>query len=189
MWITLKLGIRFIVANCKYDDDRDAVVCTSIFFLFLICVLNEILLLSLYVQRYYTGPIDTYFADLGWPKLEYRSLDFERKVAWDTQYFQPMSVVNHPGMDDNYTRIVEYKHLLHQSSPHTVYFIERSKDGGEPYYPVPNKENKDLYKKYQDMALQEPNVIFVGRLANYKYFNMDQAILNALEMFDKSSSK
>lgn len=138
-------------------------------------------------SRYYTGPIDTYFADLGWPKLEYRSLDFERRVAYNTDKFQPNSVVNHPGLDDDYTRIVEYKHLLNQQSPHTVYFIERSKDGGEPYYPVPDKKNKELFKKYQDMASKETNVIFVGRLANYKYFNMDQAILNALEIFDETS--
>ncbi len=124
---------------------------------------------------------------MGWPKLEYRSLDFERKVAYNTEHFQPNSVVNHPGMEDDYTRIVEYKHLLKQKSPHTVYFIERSKDGGDPYYPVPNKKNKDLYKKYQEMATKERNVTFVGRLANYKYFNMDQAILNALEIFDMSS--
>jgi hypothetical protein len=82
---------------------------------------------------------------------------------------------------------VEYKHILNQSSPHTIYFIERSKDGGDPYYPVPNKENQDLYKRYQEMAMKEKNVTFVGRLANYKYFNMDQAILNALELFDKDS--
>ena len=142
---------------------------------------------NLISSRYYTGPIDSYFSDLGWPKLEYRSLDFERKVAYNTEYFQPLSVVNHPGNQDDYTRIVEYKHLLNQTSPHTVYFIERSKDGGDPYYPVPNKKNKDLFKKYQDMALKEKEVTFVGRLANYKYFNMDQAILNALEMFDKTS--
>ena len=138
-------------------------------------------------RLYYTGPIDTYFADLGWPKLEYRSLDFERVVQRNVDYFQPASVVNHPQADDDYTRIVEYKHILNQSSPHTIYFIERSKDGGDPYYPVPNKKNQDLYKKYQEMANKEPNVTFVGRLANYRYFNMDQAILNALELFDKDS--
>ncbi len=77
--------------------------------------------------------------------------------------------------------------MLNQSSPHTIYFIERSKDGGEPYYPVPNDENKELYQKYQKMAEKENNVTFVGRLANYKYFNMDQAILNALELFDQES--
>lgn len=134
--------------------------------------------------RFYTGPIDTYYASTGWPKLEYRSLDFERKVALNTDYFQPNSVVNHPSQENDFTRIVEYKHFLNQKSPHTIYFIERSRDGGEPYYPVPTKRNKDLYKKYQEMTLKEPGVHFVGRLANYKYFNMDAAILNALEIFD-----
>lgn len=138
-------------------------------------------------RLYYTGPIDAYFAHLGWPKLEYRSLDFERVVQRDVDYFQPASVVNHPSPDNDFTRIVEYKHILNQTSPHTIYFIERSKDGGEPYYPVPNTKNQDLYKKYQKLAEKETNVTFVGRLANYKYFNMDQAILNALELFDKDS--
>ena len=145
-------------------------------------------------RLYYTGQIDTYFADLGWPKLEYRSLDFEQVVQKNTPgYFQPAPVVNHPQFEDvkgnkiDYTRIVEYKHLLNQTSDHTIYVIERSKDGGEPYYPVPNQENKDLYKKYQNMADKEEGVTFVGRLANYKYFNMDDAILNALELFDKDT--
>mmetsp|Transcript_28218 Transcript_28218/g.46786 ORF Transcript_28218/g.46786 Transcript_28218/m.46786 type:complete len:117 (-) Transcript_28218:467-817(-) len=99
-----------------------------------------------------------------------------------------MFVVNHPSADDNFTRIVEYKHLLNQTSQHTIMFVERSKDGGEPYYPVPNEENKALYRKYQELAAKEENVSFVGRLANYKYFNMDQAILNALEIFDRDNN-
>ena len=97
--------------------------------------------------RFYTGPIDAYYAATGWPRLEYRSLDFERKVALNTEHFQPTSVVNHPSAENNFTRIVEYKHFLNQTSPHTVYFIERSKDAGddgEPYYPVPNARNQDL---------------------------------------------
>ena len=145
-------------------------------------------------RLYYTGPVDTYFADLGWPKLEYRSLSFERVVKDDTPgFFQPASVVNHPqatdanGNEVDYTRIVEYKHLLNQTSDKTIYFIERSTDDGEPYYPVPNDENKNLYKRYQEMAEKEEGVTFVGRLANYKYFNMDDAILNALELFDKDT--
>jgi len=145
-------------------------------------------------RLYYTGPIDTYFSDLGWPKLEYRSLTFELVVQRDTPgYFQSAAVVNHPqnmgadGTEVDYTRIVEYKHMLNQTSDHTIYAIERSKDGGEPYYPVPNKENKDLYKRYQEMAEKEEGVTFVGRMANYKYFDMDAAILNALELFDEDS--
>ena len=138
-------------------------------------------------HSYFTGPIDAYFASQGWPKLEYRSLDFERKVVKDVEYFQPKSVVNHPSSDEDFTRIVEYKHLLNQKSNDTVLYYERSKDGGEPYYPVPNPENKALYAKYQKLAEKEPNVTFVGRLASYKYFNMDDAILNALQLFDTDS--
>ena len=143
---------------------------------------------------YYSGQIDTYYSQLNWPKLEYRSLSFERVVQHDTPgYYQEAFVVNHPqatdtdGNEVDYTRIVEYKHLLNQTSDSTVYFIERSKDGGEPYYPVPNEENKELYKRYQEMASKEEGVSFVGRLANYKYFNMDDAILNALELFDRDT--
>jgi UDP-galactopyranose mutase len=142
-------------------------------------------------KTYYSGPIDTYFADLGWDKLEYRSLHFERVVEYNVtnNFYQPAFVVNHPKEETPYTRIVEYKHLPGQAdvSPHTVFFLEHSKDGGEPYYPVPNQRNKELYAKYQAMADKEKNVIFVGRLANYKYFNMDQAILNALELYDRET--
>ena len=103
-------------------------------------------------RTFFTGPIDEYYAHLGWPKLEYRSLDFERKVVKNVDYFQPNSVVNHPSPGVAYTRIVEYKHMLNQSSPHTVVFYERSKDGDGvgslPYYPVPTTENKLLYAKY-----------------------------------------
>ena len=118
------------------------------------------------------------------------SLDFERQVHYNTAFYQPKSVVNHPSSRNNFTRIVEYKHFPIQSTdlsqlPHTVIFIERSKDGGEPYYPVPNEQNKLLYKKYQEMTKLEKNVTFAGRLASYKYFNMDQAIENALMIYEK----
>ncbi|KAL7573648.1 hypothetical protein ACA910_008776 [Epithemia clementina (nom. ined.)] len=140
-------------------------------------------------RTYYTGPIDAYFAHLGWETLQYRSLRFERHVVLHTKnFFQPAFVVNHPYPEAKFTRIVEYKHLPNQPpSNHTVYFIEYSSETGEPYYPVPNKRNKDLYAKYQSMAEKEPNVTFVGRLANYKYFNMDDAILNALNLFEQDT--
>lgn len=140
-------------------------------------------------RTFFTGPIDAYFAHLGWEKLEYRSLDFERKVIRNRDYFQRGAVVNHPSARVNYTRAVEYKHFLNQSSPHTVVFYEYSKDGGDPYYPVPTAKNKALYAKYEAMAARERGVTFVGRLANYKYFNMDESILNALELFDREKHK
>jgi len=136
---------------------------------------------------YYTGPIDRYFADLGWNKLEYRSLDFGRQVIKNIDFFQPKGVVNHPNATTNYTRIVEYKHFLNQTSDHTILFFEYSKDDGEPYYPVPNPENENLFKKYKVMADMEHGVTFAGRLANYKYFNMDQTIENALSLFEKDT--
>lgn len=138
-------------------------------------------------KTYFTGPIDAYYAHLGWDKLEYRSLDFERQVKLNEDYFLPVSVVNYPSANFDFTRIVEYKHYLKQKSNHTVFFFERSNNGGEPYYPVPNERNQALYKKYQTMAKQEKEVSFVGRLANYKYFNMDQSIKNALDLFDQDT--
>jgi UDP-galactopyranose mutase len=139
-------------------------------------------------RTYFTGPIDAYYAHLGWEKLEYRSLDFERTVVRNIGFYQPNSVVNHPSESEPFTRIVEYKHFLNQQSPHTVLFHEYSKSGGEPYYPVPNLKNKALYAKYQQLAAEETSITFVGRLANYRYFDMDQTIMNALEMFDKDTA-
>lgn len=139
----------------------------------------------------FTGPIDAYFASQGLPKLEYRSIFWEKEYLEPRNgFFQPSWVVNYPGLDVNWTRISEYKHSPNQppgvrQNPGTVVYREYSTDDGDPYYPVPNQRNRDLYQKYQNLAEQEQGVKFVGRLASYKYFNMDQAILNALEFFDK----
>jgi UDP-galactopyranose mutase len=132
----------------------------------------------------FTGPIDSYFNNLD--KLEYRSIDFEIKKIKNMNYFQPNSVVNYPNKDVPFTRIVEYKHFLNQESKDTIIVSEQTNDKGEPYYPVPNKRNLELYNKYKALAENEEknNVYFVGRLANYKYFNMDEAILNSLKFFE-----
>merc|ERR1712216_735320 len=95
---------------------------------------------------------------------------------------------NYPGPEVDFTRIVEYKHYLAQKSKHTIIVKEYSTDKGDPYYPVPNPTNQAAYKKYQELAEKESNekgIYFVGRLANYKYFNMDQAIENALKLFEE----
>jgi len=136
----------------------------------------------------YTGPIDKYFEGLGLPKLEYRSIDFEYEVILNTPFFQTNSVVNYPGPEVPFTRIVEPKHFLNQQSPHTLIIRETTTDNGDPYYPVPTKRNQELYEKYRLHCEAERRVHFIGRLANYKYFNMDQAILNALEYFDRHFS-
>jgi UDP-galactopyranose mutase len=124
----------------------------------------------------YTGPIDAYFENLGLEKLEYRSINFVSETHKNTPFYQPSSVVNYPESVVPYTRIVEYKHFLNQTSEHTIIVKEYTTDIGEPYYPIPNKRNMDLYEKYKEMAKDHSNVHFIGRLANYKYFNMDTAI-------------
>lgn len=129
----------------------------------------------------FTGPIDRYFESSGLPKLEYRSIRFDIEKIKNHGYFQTNSVVNYPETNVDFTRIVEYKHFYNQTSDSTVIVKEFTTDEGEPYYPVPNTKNLELYTLYQDLATKEPNVHFVGRLASYKYFNMDDAILNALK--------
>jgi UDP-galactopyranose mutase len=132
----------------------------------------------------FTGPIDSYFPNL--EKLEYRSIEFTQQVIKNMNFFQPNSVVNYPSTDVPFTRIVEYKHFLNQKSKDTIIVSETTNDTGEPYYPVPNKKNLELYERYKLLAKEEEakNVYFVGRLANYKYFNMDEAILNSLNFFE-----
>jgi UDP-galactopyranose mutase len=137
----------------------------------------------------YTGPIDQYYENKGLEKLEYRSIDFIIEKHKNMNYYQTSSIVNYPELNVPYTRIVEYKHFLNQQSKDTVIVKEITNDIGEPYYPVPNKKNLDLYEKYKSFTLQENKIHFLGRLANYKYFNMDGAILNALEYFDKHFTK
>jgi len=139
----------------------------------------------------FTGPIDAFYASQGLAKLEYRSIYWHKEyLEPEGGYFQPAWVVNYPGGDVGWTRISEYKHSPNQPPgaqdlPGTVVFKEYSTDEGDPYYPVPNPRNQELYAKYQALAMKEEGVTFVGRLASYKYFNMDQAILNALELFDQ----
>jgi UDP-galactopyranose mutase len=137
----------------------------------------------------YTGPIDMFYKDQNLEKLEYRSIDFTIEKHYNMNYFQSNSVVNYPEIDIPYTRIVEYKHFLNQESKDTVIVKEVTTNEGEPYYPVPNKKNMELYEKYRDLTLKEKNIHFLGRLANYKYFNMDTAIFNALEYFNNKFLK
>lgn len=134
----------------------------------------------------YTGPIDAYYASHNYPKLEYRSIQFEKETL-DIDHYQTNSVINYPSLEDPFTRIVEYKHFLNQHIPgKTVIVKEYTTGEGDPYYPVPTKKNQETYKRYQELAkADEANgIYFIGRLANYKYYNMDAAILNALEFFD-----
>ncbi|MGX8008981.1 UDP-galactopyranose mutase [Mesorhizobium sp. ORM8.1] len=130
----------------------------------------------------YTGPIDEYF---GWQlgHLPYRSLRFEH-ITLDREQFQPVAVVNYPQTED-YTRITEYKHLTGQQSARTSLTYEYPTDIGDPYYPVPRAENEALYKRYEALSTTCLDVWFVGRLATYRYYNMDQVVGQALATFSR----
>ena len=137
------------------------------------------------IKIFYTGAIDNYYTELNLPKLEYRSINFEAEILKNTDFYQNNIVINHTDLTNKYTRVVEYKHLPNQISNDTIIIKEYTTDIGEPYYPVPNKQNQDLYEQYKQVAIKDKNIIFLGRLASYKYFNMDEAILNSLNVFEQ----
>jgi UDP-galactopyranose mutase len=128
----------------------------------------------------YCGPIDEYFG-FQFGKLPYRSLRFEH-VTLDKAWHQPVGVVNYPQTKD-YTRVTEYKHLTGQEHAKTALTYEYPSAEGDPYYPIPKAENQELFKKYERLALATPDVWFVGRLATYRYYNMDQIVGQALATF------
>ena len=157
--ITLRVG-------CEFEDVRkDAAFETLIF----------------------TGPIDEYF-DHRYGKLPYRSLEFRHETL-DQAWFQPVGTVNYPDEATPYTRISEYKHITGQSLPKTTITYEYPKADGDPYYPVPRPENQALFKRYEALALGTPNVHFVGRLATYRYYNMDQVVGQALSTFRRIAAR
>lgn len=139
-----------------------------------------------YGKLFYTGPVDRFFEFKNslTEKLEYRSINFVSETV-DKEFFQENSVVNYPGTEVDFTRIIEYKHFGNQKSDKTTIVKEYTVGEGEPYYPVPNPRNQEIYERYKMEAEKLINVYFVGRLANYKYFNMDQAFKNALDLFVK----
>jgi UDP-galactopyranose mutase len=133
-------------------------------------------------EMIYTGPVDTYF-DYCYGKLPYRSLEFKHETH-DQAVFQPAPVVNYPN-EQSYTRITEFKYLTGQEHPRTSIVYEFPQAEGDPYYPVPRKENAAIYAKYQTLANRTSGVTFVGRLATYKYYNMDQIVAQALTTYGK----
>jgi UDP-galactopyranose mutase len=128
----------------------------------------------------FTGPVDAYF-DYQHGPLPYRSLRFEH-VTREVEWHQPVGVVNFP-MTEDFTRVTEYKHLTGQVHPRTALTYEYPEAEGDPYYPIPNPENQALFKRYERLALDERDVWFVGRLATYRYYNMDQIVGQALATF------
>lgn len=135
-----------------------------------------------YKNLIFTGPVDEYF-NYCYGKLPYRSLEFKFETI-DKEVFQPTGTVNYPN-EQLYTRITDFKYLTGQVHPKTAIVYEYPKAEGDPYYPVPRPENAELYKKYQQLASTVKNTYFVGRLATYKYYNMDQVVAQALTTFRK----
>ena len=135
-----------------------------------------------YRDLVYTGPVDEFF-DHRYGPLPYRSLDF-RFETHDGDRVQAAAVINYP-QEHDYTRVTEFKWLTGQQHHKTTVVYEYPKAGGDPYYPVPRPQNNELYKRYKALADALPNVHFVGRLATYKYYNMDQCVAQALATYDR----
>ena len=135
-----------------------------------------------YETLIYTGPLDYYFDNV-YGELLYRSIRFEFET-YDMESFQPTASSRYP-MDYDYTRITEFKKMTGQKSDKTTICKEYPCFGGEPYYPYPTKEWKQLAEKYRALAEKEKNVIFVGRLAEYKYYDMDDVVRRALDVFEE----
>lgn len=134
----------------------------------------------------YTGTLDSYY-DYCYGKLEYRSLKFETEVL-DEENHQGVAVVNYTDRETPYTRMIEHKHFEYGTQEKTVVTKEYPADweeGMEPYYPINDERNQSLYQKYAELAAKEENMIFGGRLAEYKYYDMDKVIESAFDLVEK----
>ena len=136
-----------------------------------------------YRRMIYTGPVDAFFGYRYGP-LPYRSLEF-RFETLNVEQVQPVGTVNEPDEAVPYTRTTEFKHLTGQRAARTTIVREFPRAEGDPYYPIPRPENAALYERYEALARATPDVFFVGRLATYKYYNMDQCVGQALATFAK----
>ena len=139
-----------ILLNTDYKDVKDTIECEHI---------------------YYSGPIDEYY-DYCYGNLPYRSVTFKLET-YPIEQYQPASVVNYPNNYD-YTRITEFKHFYHNKTNNTVIAKEIPSSDGDPSYPIPTNDNKELYKKYADIPNNK--VTFIGRLGEYRYYSMDQIV-------------
>ena len=156
----VELGVDFLANREKYEALGDTII--------------------------YTGAIDAYY-DYCFGKLEYRTVRFETEVL-DTDNYQGVAVVNYTDRETPYTRVIEHKHFEFGTQPKTVISKEYSTDwqeGMEPYYPVNDQRNQALYQQYAQKAAQEPNVIFGGRLGEYKYYDMDKVIESAMNLWER----
>lgn len=136
-----------------------------------------------YSKLIYTGPIDSFY-NYQFGRLPYRSLDFEHEHYKNIENYQAVGTINYPN-DYAYTRITEFKHLTGQVCKGTSIVREYPRAEGDPYYPIPNPANEALYKKYEALAEQEVGIHFVGRLAQYRYYNMDQVVGAAMTLANR----
>ena len=151
-----------IMVNADYRDVRDMIPHREVVF---------------------TGPIDEYF-EFRFGKLPYRSLEFKFETH-NVPVWQEGPVINYPN-ENPYTRVTEFKYLTGQEHAKTTVVYEYPRAEGDPYYPIPRPENNALYRKYQALAAQTPDVHFLGRLGTYKYYNMDQCVAQALTYYRKT---
>lgn len=131
---------------------------------------------------FWTGPIDEYFSHRFGP-LPYRSLTFHHQTYPGRELRQPCPQINYPALWQPFTRTIEWRHVTGQDADCTTITTEFPNGEGEPYYPVPAPEARALYKRYEELALRETNVTFIGRLATYQYLNMDQVVGQAMAAF------
>jgi UDP-galactopyranose mutase len=135
-----------------------------------------------YGEMIYTGPVDSFF-DYRYGELPYRSLEFKHETH-DVEVYQQAPVVNYP-QNQAYTRVTEFKYLTGQTHRKTSIVYEFPRAEGDPYYPIPRPENAEIYAKYKKLADAQDDVHFVGRLATYKYYNMDQIVAQAMTVYGK----
>ena len=139
-----------------------------------------------YDRMIYTGPIDEFF-EYRYGKLPYRSLRFQHETL-NQEQFQPVATINYPSEKVPFTRVTEYKHLTGQVHPKTAITYEFPTAEGDPYYPVPRADNAELYLRYRQLADAAHDIEFVGRLATYRYYNMDQVVAQALSTYARISA-
>jgi UDP-galactopyranose mutase len=139
-----------------------------------------------YKNLIYTGPIDEYF-NYCYGKLPYRSIEFKFETL-DQEQYQSTGTINYPN-EYAYTRITEFKYLTGQHHKKTTIVYEFPTSEGDPYYPIPRLENAEIYRKYEALAENMTNTYFTGRLATYKYYNMDQVVAQSLTLFKKIIQK
>ena len=188
-----RLPVRTNMDDCYFDDRFQAMPLQGYAAMFSAMVSRKNIHIELKTQfvdvpqnifdrLIFTGPIDEFFGH-SFGALAYRSLRFEFETH-DKEFVQPVAQINYPN-DFDYTRTTEFKHITGQRNPKTTIAKEYSLDEGEPYYPIPQKEYLELYQRYLSEAQKLSTVFFVGRLATYQYYNMDQVVAQALTLFEK----